>query len=914
MALTPGARLGSYEILSKLGEGGMGEVYRARDSKLKREVAIKVLPDLLAGDPDRLSRFQREAELLATLNHPNIAAIYGLEDQAIVMELVDGDTLAQKIEGLRAKGSGLPVDEALQIARQIVDALETAHDRGVVHRDLKPANIKVTPDGKVKVLDFGLAKMLESEAPASSLSMSPTISLHATYAGVILGTAAYMSPEQARGKMVDRRTDIWAFGCVVFEMLTGKRIFDTAGDTVSDAIAAVLTKEPDWRALPADTPPHMVALLHRCLQKDPQKRLPHIGVARLEIDEGPQASSAAIGAGAGVPPMWRRAVPAAMAALLTAGLAGAAWWSLRPSSAPPVVTRFVIPLPPGQDFTNAGRHVVALSPDGTRLVYVANQRLYLREISELVARPIPGIDGNNAVIEPVFSPDGNEIAFFSGADSTLKRIAVSGGAPVTIASIVSPYGMHWGTDGIVFGEAERGIFRVAAGGGTPELLAKTEAGEFAQMPQVLPGGKALLFTLAKGNGPDRWDKATILVQPIPTGARQVVFEGGSDARYFPSGHILYAFGGVVFALRFDLQQLKVAGGPVPVIEGVRRAPSGATGAAQFATAGNGALAYVTGPVSTASGARELAIIDRKGVARVLKVAAGNIGHARVSPDGKRAAFDTDDEKESIVWVYDIDGTTAMRRVSFSGRNMYPIWSADGQRLAFTSDREGDHAIFWTRTDGSGPPERLTRPMKGEEHIPESWSPNGDGFLFRITKDNASTLAYYSFGAKSVTPYGGIVSSRPINATFSPDGRWVAYERTTNAENSGQNIYVQPFPATGAIYQVASLERGGYRHPRWSPDGRELFYFIGGAVRMRVTAVVTRPGFAFGLESSVTRPPYWGDSFGDVARQWDVMPDGQHFLVPVSAGQVGQSDRSVLVPEINVTLNWAEELKQRVPVK
>jgi len=595
MALTSGTRLGAYEVVSLLGEGGMGQVYRARDTRLKRDVAIKVLPDQLAADPERLSRFQREAELLATLNHPNIAAIYGLEEsdgeRAIVLELVEGETLAEQI--VRAPA---PLDDALRIARQIVDALEAAHDRGVVHRDLKPANIKITPDGKVKVLDFGLAKMLESPNASPITSMSPTMSVQATYAGVILGTAAYMSPEQARGKLVDRRTDVWAFGCVLFEMLSGKRAFDTGGDTVSDAVAAVLMKEPDWSLLPATTPPHIASLLRRCLQKDVQKRVPHIGVARLEIDEG-SASSTQTAAVTTAAPLWRRAMPVATGVLLAAALGAVAWWRLKPDAVQPIVSRFVVTLPEGQNFTNTGRHAIAISPDGTAIAYTANQRLYVRAIGDFEARPIQGIDESNVPINPVFSPDGRSIAFYAGGEQTIKRIAVSGGAPVTLGTFTNPIGMSWGPDGILLCQP-KGIMRLSPNGGTPEVLLAVKPDEVAHGPQMLPGGKAVLFTLAKTRSEDRWDAADVVVQFLPAGPRKTVIQGGTHARYLPTGHLVYALRGVVFAVPFDLQRLEVSGGPVPIVEGVRRAPVGATGAAQFSVSANGSLVYMPGPVST----------------------------------------------------------------------------------------------------------------------------------------------------------------------------------------------------------------------------------------------------------------------------------------------------------------------------
>jgi eukaryotic-like serine/threonine-protein kinase len=915
MGLDQGTRLGSYEVVALLGVGGMGEVYRARDLKLKREVAIKVLPDLLAGDPERLARFQREAELLATLNHPNIAAVYGLEDsgdsRAIVLELVEGETLAEEI----ARGPIAP-DEALRIARQIVDALEAAHDRGVVHRDLKPANIKLTTDGKVKVLDFGLAKMLESTAVPSSLSMSPTLSVHATYAGVILGTAAYMSPEQARGKLVDRRTDIWSFGCVLFEMLTGKQAFDASGDTVSDAVAAVLMKEPDWSALPSNTPPHVVSLLRRCLQKDLQKRVPHIGVARLELDEGSSSSMAVTPAEAIGQPLWRRAIPVAVGVLLTAAVAVAVWWRFKPEPPTPIVTRFAFALPEGQNFSNAGRQVIAISPDGTQLVYTANQRLYLRGMSDLEARPIPGVDGSYAVLNPVFSPDGRWIAFSSIADQSIKKIPVAGGSPVTLGAGAVPYGMSWGPEGILVGDVGRGVVRMSPNGGALEVLVGLKPGEFAQGPQMLPGGKVVLFTLAKGTATDRWDKAQVVAQVLQSGERKVLIEGGTDARYLSTGHIVYAFAGVVRAVPFDVQRLQVSGGPVPIIEGVRRAPPQATGTSQFSVAANGTLVYIPGPVTTDLGGRQLALFDRKGTAESLKVPSASIDHPRVSPDGKRVVFAIDDDRDAIVYTYEVSGATAMHRVTFGGKNRYPIWTSDGQRVAFQSDREGDLSIFWQRADGAGSAERLTRADKDTAHVPESWSPKGDGFLFRERKGDTNTLFFYSLKDGKATPFGGVTSATPTNAVFSPDGRWVAYESgPPNLTTGGtyRAVYVQPYPAAGAPYQIPVIEQGGYRHPRWSPDGKELFYMIGGNIRFRVAAVITQPGFVFGNSLPVPRPQVWMDSNNDIARQWDVMPDGQHFIARIpagSAGQVGQTQAQ----QIEVVVNWTEELKQRVPSK
>jgi dipeptidyl aminopeptidase/acylaminoacyl peptidase len=447
----------------------------------------------------------------------------------------------------------------------------------------------------------------------------------------------------------------------------------------------------------------------------------------------------------------------------------------------------------------------------------------------------------------------------------------------------------------------------------------TKEDEVAHGPQMLPGGKALLFTLARAtSSSDRWDKAKVVVQSLASGERKILIDGGSDARYLPDGHLVYALSGVVLAVPFDVQSLQVSGGPVPIVEGVRRAAGSATGTAQFSVAANGSLVYVPGPVSTAGGDRELALIDRHGAARSLKIPPGAIEHPRISPDGRRVAFVTDDDKGTIVWTYELSGATAMHRVTFDGKNRFPIWTSDGQRVVFQSDREGARGVFWQRADGTGIVERLTTADKDTEHVPESWSPKGDGFLFRVVKSGTSTLSFFSLKDKKASPFGAVQSARPTNAMFSPDGRWVVYETSASGTVGVQGptgvIYAQPFPATGATYQVPVVEQGGYRHPSWSPDGRELFYMIGGNIRLRVASVATQPGFAFGNSSPLPRPAYWIDAIGDVGRQWDVMPDGQHFIIRTPSGSVGKPDTAGQAEQIQVVLNWFEELKQRVPVR
>jgi len=892
----------------------MGQVYRATDTKLKRQVAIKILPPSLAADHDRLARFQREAEMLASLNHPNIAAIYGLEESdgitALVMELVEGEDLSQRI----ARGA-IPLDEALPIAKQIAEALEAAHEQGIMHRDLKPANIKVRPNGTVKVLDFGLAKAMDPVGSAPNMSQSPTITTPAmTQAGMILGTAAYMSPEQAKGRAVDKRSDVWAFGCVLFEMLTGKRAFE--GEDVSDTLAAVLRGEPDWDALPATTPAPIGKLLRGCLEKDRNERVPDIAVARLDIKEAlaiPASNILAAAAARVVAPLplWKRVIPIAATALLVAALTSVAWWSFKPSAPPPIVTRFSFPLPQGQSFSIANSHIVGMSPDGTRMVYAATTRLYLRAAWDLEPKAIPGTDSQGILRTPVFSPDGQSLVYYSSADQVLKRISVTGGAAVTLCPADLPFGISWGVNGIVFGQASKGIMRVSPNGGQPERLVSVKDGEVAHAPHVLPGGQAMLFTLATGTGVDRWDKAQVVVQSLKSGERKTLVNGGTDARYVPTGHIVYAVGGTLFALPFDAKRLEVAGGPVPIVEGVQRAVGIASaGSVQFSFSDTGSLVYIPGPAGALGAERALVLADRKGSSEILKLPTGAYGHPRISPDGKRVAFDTDDGKEAIVWIYDLAGTSSMRRLTFGQKNRFPIWSGDGQRIAFQSDREGDLGIFWQRADGTGTAERLTKPEQGTSHVPESWSPDGKRFLFAATKDSSTSLWAFVLEDKKATPFGDVQSRNPINAVFSPDGRWVAYYSN---ETGSDAIYVQPFPVTGAKYQIPKNDFGqNDHHPVWSSDGKELFY-IPAPGALAAISVTTRPDVSFGNPVLLPRKftASGGSAQSDI-RNYALTPDGK-ILGLVEASEQTQSGNPD-APGFRVVLNWFEELKARVPAK
>src|SRR2546422_6530672 len=908
-----GRRLGSYQCVSLLGKGGMGEVYRARDTQLHRDVALKLLPSVFASDPERLARFQREAEVLASLNHPNIAQIYGIEgtgrSRCIVMELVEGGTLEERL-----KRGPIPVDEALLITKQIAEALEAAHEKDIIHRDLKPANVKITPEGRVKVLDFGLAKPLEDPNPDFSR-------MAATDAGVILGTAAYMSPEQACGKKVDKRADIWAFGCLLYELLTGKQAFE--GENVTETLAAVLKADPDWTLLPATTPAGIRVLLRRCLQKDLARRLRDATDVRIEIEDALSAPPSVLvdERHLVVPkPLWKRASPALLTGVVLSVMTGFLVWNLRPS-VPATTMRFSFTIPGDQRFSIPGRSLIAISPDGTQMVYAANSRLYIRSMSEVESKPISGTENTQGVAaNPLFSPDGRYVAFWwqTGNRGTLKKIAVGGGSPVTLAEATNNvYGTSWDKDGIVIGQVSEGIRRVSENGGKPETLVRVKADEVAANPQQLPGAQAVLFTLAPATGRDRWNKARIVVQSLKSGKRKTLIEGGSDARYVPTGHIVYALSGTLFAIPFNVKRLEVIGTPVPIIEGVRRAPGAAgSGDAQLSFSNNGSLIYIPGPVSAYVFQWELALFDRQGGVTPLKVPPAESYFPRVSTDGKRAAFEIDDGQDANISVYDLSGTSPVRRLTFGGRNRFPIWSADGERIAFQSDREGDPGIFWQRADGTGPAERLTKPEQGTSHIPESWTPKGDSFLFRALKGSSVTLWTFSVPDKKTAPFEAVQPS-PTNAVFSPDGRWVAYE---SSETTGFDLFVQPFPSKGAQYQVPG--KPGKRHPLWSPDGKELFFdaLVPGELNRQFfgVSVTTRPGFTFGNPVPLAKVTGGGSIPGlptsRDSTNYGVTPNGQFIAQYNPSNGIPELEAGGPASQIQIVLNWFEELKRRVPVR
>jgi len=904
----PGTRLGPYEVLAKLGEGGMGEVYRARDTKLNRDVALKVLPEAFALDPDRLARFKREAQVLASLNHPHIAAIYGFEDSgathALVLELVEGPTLADRI----AKGP-IPPDEALPIAKQIVDALEAAHEQGVIHRDLKPANIKLRPDGTVKVLDFGLAKALEPvSAMNPGVTHSPTITTPAmTHMGMILGTAAYMSPEQARGRSAGKRSDMWAFGCVLYEMLTGKRAFD--GEDVGETLAAVIKSDPDWNALPAAMPPAVRTLIERCLEKDPRQRVSDSSTASFVLREPSLALRNGSGAfSPAVPPprypFVRRGMPVAVAALAVGVvLGGAVRWSLTPTARPAVV-RFQLTPAEGEGALSGVFRLLALSPDGSQVAYTTDKGLYLRGLADAESRLLTGAD-SGVVGEPTFSPDGQWIAFLSVADRRLKKVAVTGGAVVTLCPVDTPVSVSWTSDAIVFSQPA-GIMRVSPAGGTPEPLVRVRPGEAVYGPQLLPDGQTLLFTLVAGGG-DISDKAAIVAQSLKSGSRQTLVQVGSSARFIPTGHLVYLVNGVLFAVPFNPASVRVTGSPVPVVEGVTR---GAASMAEYAVSEAGSLVYVPGPASASSRLSRLVTIDDKGTLGVLNPSPGAYAWPRIAPGGRRIAYAVEEGKIVNIWIYDLDGRSAARRLTFGGNNRFPVWSADGRYVAYQSDRGGDLGVFRQPADVSGAAaERLTTPEVDTAHVPESWSRAADVLSLSAVKGTTATLWTLSMRDRKLAQFGDVRSSNQLNSDFSPDGRWIAY--TLRGGPALTMIDVEPFPASGARYQISKSDELAH-HAVWAPNGNTLFY-VPGNQSVTGVGISTSPAFTAGNPHTAPGNVPNTNPFGE-PRNFDVFPDGRRFVTVVDAAGAGLTQTSGALRYMQVVVNWVEELKQRVPVK
>ena len=924
MALTAGTRLGHYEVAALLGEGGMGQVWQATDTQLNRQVALKILPDAFAADPDRLARFQREAQVLASLNHPGIAAIYGIEEaegtRALVLELVEGPTLADRI----AKGP-IPIDEALPIARQIAEALEAAHEAGVIHRDLKPANVKVKADGTVKVLDFGLAKALEADA-GSDPAESPTLTAAATQQGVIMGTAAYMSPEQASGAVVDKRADIWSFGAVLFEMLTGRRAFD--GETVSHVLAAVLKTEPDWDTLPAETPVAIHRLLRRCLAKERRSRVPDIGMARFEIDDARAAPNVEETSAVAVQ-VWQRPMPLAIGILALSIVAGIiAWGVMRPAPAP--VSRSSVTIPPGQTLRTTGRDTdLAISPDGSRLVFVtAQRRLYVRAVDQLDAMRLTGIETPR---NPFISPDGESVGIF---DSTraLHRMSIRGGLPTQISTVDgNPRGATWGPDNtIVFATSggDRGLWRVSAqGGGEPAVLTTPDPARGEQShwwPEILPGGTHVLFTIIPQGGVEN---AQIALLSLEGGTYTVLLPGGSHARYVPTGHLVYGVNETLWAVGFDLDSLTVTSDPVRVVDDVRMKPS--TGGANFSVARDGSLAYVRGHHGT-EGLESLVWVDRTGGEEPLALQPGNYRNPRISPEGTRVALGVRDGSEDFslvravrvgdIHIYDIPRNRLTQLTFTAEGECCPVWTPDGARVVFLSTRDGTPNLYVQAADGTGEADQIT---EGPAYkVPYDITADGMVVFWRGRPGAVPTIgggASRRGDVYTVSLDGAASTSSPVIATefgvtspnLSAGSRWIAYVTT---ESGRREVRVHPFPdVAGGRWSITPAGDGGV-FPIWAPNALELFYARGARDPREMWAVPvdTDPTFSPGNPEMIFSGDYGVGAAAAVGRNFDISPEDGRFLM-IRRPPPDSTNEEPVPLELILVQNWHEELLERVPV-
>jgi Tol biopolymer transport system component/tRNA A-37 threonylcarbamoyl transferase component Bud32 len=874
----------------------MGEVYRAADTKLGREVAIKVLPDEVARDPERLARFEREAHLLAALNHPRIAAIYGLEDADghpfLVLEHVPGEDLAERL-----KRGRLPVDEAVSIAHQIAEALEAAHEKGIVHRDLKPANVKLTPDGEVKVLDFGLAKAWDAEAASGStapaLSQSPTLAHTGTVAGVILGTAAYMSPEQARGKPVGRRSDVWSFGVVLYEMLTGQPLF--GGETVTDVIAAVVTREPDWAALPAETPPAVRRLLERCLRRDPRTRLPDMGAARLELEEAaPEAAGtqpSALDEGSHRGTRRGRLLASALAIAGVAGgiglVLGLLWARPGPDDR---VLSFTVEPPEGTTFYLHPERpgIPTLSPDGRLLAFTAaaegTHRLYVRPLSSTVARPVAGTEGAQY---PFWSPDSRYVGFFADGKLRKVQVAAGGAPPVTLCDAPEMKGASWGRNGtIVFAPSFTGpLHRVSEAGGesSPVTALDAERKEDSHRhPWFLPDGRHFLYLArVSGGSPDN----AVVVGSLDGGGGRVLLRSSAAAEY-ASGHLLFFRDGTLMAQPFDPDGLELTGEAVPIAESVRLVASG-TALATFSASQDGVLAYEpAGPVAM----RRLVWRDRSGKELGTAGDPGSYFDVRLSPDGTLALVTQSENPggNADVWIYELARNLKTRLTFDPADEWGGAWSPDGASVFFASNRDRSYDLFRAAVGASSPEKALL--SSAESKFPTSVSP--DGRLLAFTRNDPDTaMDVWTLpldGEGEPSPF----LQAPFNQSvgmFSPDGRWMAY---FSDESGRPEVYVTPFPDPGRKWQVST--RGG-SWPEWREDGKEIFYRASDGSLSAATVEAEGDGLVIGSPQSL-----FPIDIADTNFRYTVTADGQRFLVVEPAG----AERA---QPLTVVVNWPAAL-------
>ena len=883
MTVTIGTRVGSYEVRAQLGQGGMGEVFQARDTKLGRDVAIKVISSTFTHDAERVARFEREAQLLASLNHPHIAGVYGLEELAgihfLVMELVEGETLASRLIG-----GPLPVTDAIRLAGQIADALQAAHDKGIIHRDLKPANIALAADGQVKVLDFGLAKAIApDESAAHSAANSPTLTVAATQAGVILGTAAYMSPEQAKGKAADKRSDIWAFGAVVYEMLTGRPAF--GGEDVADVLAAVLTREPDWSALPPGTPPGLVALLHGCLQRERQLRIADIAVVRYvladRLDAGQQKSTSSRGPG-----FWR--IAAIASTIVAAVLAGTSGYLARraPAAAPPSWSsgpiRLTITPPPGTTFYNGDYGVpFAVSPDGRQIAFVATsatgvRHVWIRALEATAARMLPETAGASS---PFWSPDNSWIGFL--ANDQMQRVRASGGTPQVLAPWTSRLrvGATWSRDDVLLFQAASlaGLSRLPAQGGTTTVVTKVDRPEdFHSWPQFLQDGRRFVYLVPNAR--------EVRAGSLDGGLAQTVLttKNTSTLGYAP-GFLLYVERGALYASRFDEVRLQLSGERARIIEGI---PVSGPGRAPFSISANGVLAYSSQAVGDVA---VLQWFNRQGQPEAIAAPAANYTGFTFTPDGRRVAFARWDAAGGRdVWVRDLT-TGAESRLTADGDSMMPVWSPRGGRVVYASGAASPPDLHLIDLEGSARPELLV--AGGEIDEPESWTPDGSAFVF--TRQTDVGLDLWQF-----TVDGRRAQALPINTSFnewqarvSPDGRWIAY---VSDETGANAVFVAAFPSGRGKRAVSA---GGGTAPQWRADGRELFYVSDTAGMMSVPVTATDTALDIGRPVELFRLARPVDVEGrNDAILYRAEPSGQRFLIATKAPAADS-------PPIYVVLNW-----------
>jgi len=878
-----GKSLKHYRIESHLGAGGMGEVYRARDSRLKRDVAIKVLPEAFSHNADRVLRFQREAEVLASLNHPHIAAIYDVEElgdsRFLVLEFIEGQTILGRLLDGR-----FTVHETLAIAIQIASALEAAHEKGVIHRDLKPANIKLSPEGTVKVLDFGLAKMFDSHTTDVSTADSPTL-LSQTARGMIIGTASYMSPEQARGRTVDRSTDIWALGCIMYEMLCRRQAF--GGDTMTDILGGIVKEDPDWSALPKETPTRLVWLIQHCLKKNAKERFHDASDIRILLQD---ISKDELNVVVDQPPPTGPArLKPAIAFCLGLLLAGVAAWILWPKTVPvpPSIARLSIPIPPGDQVAGLilDNPLLAVSRDGSKLAYVANragtQQLFIRALDTQETRSIPGTE---AASNPFFSHDGQWIGFFAGGK--LKKVSVAGSVVQTICDAPNGRGATWADDETIYFAADvfSGISKVPASGGMPQEVTKVDPskGEVShRWPQLLPGSKALLFTIWTGPGSD---ERLIAAKSLGTDGHghQILVQGGDGGQYAATGHLIYARTDTLMAVPFDPASLKVTGGSaVPLMDLIR---SGSEGP-QYALSTQGTLVYMRGDPKRNE--RQLVWVDRQGKVQPLPAPPRPYVNPQISPDGRLAAVEIQAGTIGI-WLYDF-ARAALTPLTLSGSSQSPTWSSDGKHIAYRGTRMGVRNLFWKSTDGSADEERLSQSSRLQ--TPASFSPDG------------KWLAYFENVDLWMLPLDGerkpqsFVSTpfTEFNARFSPDGKWIAY--STN-ETGRLEVYVRPFPGPGARTQVST--DGGYA-PVWSSDGHELFFLRG--EQMLVVEATMQPAFKVSSPKILFEGPFVSGLA--TSPGYDVSRDGLRFL----RAQALSPEKPAT--QIDVVLNWYEDLKRKV---